>query len=198
VNSLDPQGGVPNVPIMAINNWMSWEGGVDLIAKTSAELEMPNVIVHVARMVHTPVGSAPSGMIFWQPDPAASPRAFGFVSSDPTVGAYFGSHIFKGTPFEGAPVIEGKIAIDITADRATARVEVPGFVFESKLSGFSDTTLVQREPMATAPFYQQGLEAAAGSATLKVNGEEIALVIPPVGITGGPCAVVAACGTYTR
>jgi hypothetical protein len=183
---------------MAINNWMSWEGGVDLIAKTSAELEMPNVIVHVARMVHTPVGSAPSGMIFWQPDPAAAPLAFGFVSSDPAVGAYFAGHIFNGTPFEGAPAIDGKITINITDGHATARVEIPGFVFESTLSDLSETTLIQREPMATAPFYQQGLEAAAGSASLKVNGEEIALVIPPVGITGGPCAVVAACGTYAR
>ena len=61
---------------MAMKNWMSWEGGVDLIAKTSAEIEMPNVIVHVARMVHTPVGSAPGGMLFWQPDPAAAPLAF--------------------------------------------------------------------------------------------------------------------------
>ena len=45
---------------MSISKWMSWEGGVDLVAVTSPDLQMPNVIVHVARMVHTPVGSAPS------------------------------------------------------------------------------------------------------------------------------------------
>lgn len=50
---------------MAYENWMAWEGGVDLIAKTSGDLAMPNVIVHVARMVHTPVGSAPAGMLFY-------------------------------------------------------------------------------------------------------------------------------------
>lgn len=181
-----------------MNNWMSWEGGVDLIATTSAELAMPNVIVHVARMVHTPVGSAPSGMIFWQPDPTAAPLAFGFVSSDPAVAAYFADHIFVGTPFEGAPAIVGKVIIEISAEQATARVEIPGFVFESHLSDFSETAMIQRDPLPTAPFHQQGLEAAAGHACLKVNGEKIDLIIPPVGITGGPCAVVAACGVYAR
>jgi len=181
-----------------MNNWMSWEGGVDLIAKTSADLEMPNVIVHVARMVHTPVGSAPSGMIFWQPDPAAPPLAFGFVSSDAAVATYFANHIFVGTPFQGAPAILGTVTIDISADHASARVEIPGFVFESHLSDFSAPAMIHRDPLPTAPFYQQGLEAAAGHACLKVNGTKVALVIPPVGITGGPCAVVAACGLYAR
>ena len=181
-----------------MNNWMSWEGGVDLVAKTHADLEMPNVIGHVARMVHTPVGSAPSGMIFWQPDPAAAPLAFGFVSSDPKVAAYFAGHIFVGTPFEGAPAIVGTITITTDAEQATARVEIPGFVFESHLSDFSETTLINREPLPTAPFRQQGLETAASHACLKVNGEKIGLVIPAVGMTGGPCAVVAPCGLYAR
>ena len=39
---------------MPIKNWMSWEGGVDLVAMTKPGLSMPNVILHVARMVHTP------------------------------------------------------------------------------------------------------------------------------------------------
>lgn len=53
-------------------------------------------------------------------------------------------------------------------------------------------------PLPTAPFQQQGLEAPAGHACLKVNGSKIDLIIPPIGITGGPCAVVAACGIYAR
>ncbi len=181
-----------------MNNWMSWEGGVDLVAKTHADLEMPNVIVHVARMVHTPVGSAPGGMIFWQPDPAAAPLVFGFVSSDAQVAAYFANHIFVGTPFEGAPAILGEITITVSAEQATARVEIPGFVFESHLADFPKTALINREPLATAPFHQQGLEAAAGHACLKVNGAKVELVIPPIGMTGGPCAVVAPCGIYAR
>jgi hypothetical protein len=183
---------------MAMNDWMSWEGGVDLVAKTHAELEMPNVIVHLARMVHTPAGSAPSGMIFWQPDVTAPPLACGFVSSDAEVARYFANHIFAGTPFEGAPAILGAITIGINAERATARLEIPGFVFETHLAEFSEAILINREPLPTAPFYQQGLEAAAGHACLKVNGTKVDLVIPPAGMTGGPCAVVTACGVYAR
>ncbi len=183
---------------MSLENWMSWEGGVDLVALTQEGLQMPNVIVHVARMVHTPVGAAPSGMLFWQPDVSAPPQVFGFVSTDASVGAYFGKHIFAGTPFENAPVIVGDIRICISAEQASARVEVPGFVFESTLTGFGETSLINREPLPTAPFRQQGLEAAAASASLKVNGAEVELVIPPVGMTGGPCAVLAACGIYAR
>ena len=181
-----------------MKNWMSWEGGVDLIAKTSVGIEMPNAIVHVARMVHTPVGSAPGGMLFWQPDPAAAPLVFGFVSSNPDVAGYFGKHIFAGTPFENAPSIIGQILIEISDDQASARVEIPGFIFESHLADFAEQTMIQREPSAMSPFYQQGLEAAARHACLKVNGNKIDLTIPPVGITGGPCAVLSRCGVYAR
>ena len=179
-------------------NWMSWEGGVDLVALTAADLTMPNVIVHVARMVHTPVGSAPSGMIFWQPDPAAAPLAFGFVSTDPAVGAYFGKHIFAGTPFENAPVIVAAITIATSPESASAKVEIPGFVFETQLTDFAPATLIQRSPLPTAPFFQQGLEVSAGQASLKVNGTPISLIIPEIGMTGGPCAVSAPCGIYAR
>jgi len=183
---------------MSLNQWMSWEGGVDLVAKTDAGLEMPNVIVHVARMVHTPVGSSPSGMLFWQPDPAAAPLVFGFVSGDPAVGAYFGRHIFAGTPFESAPAILGSIEIDVTAGRASARVEIPGFVFETVLSDLAETIMIDRAPLPTAPFRQQGLEAAAASASITVNGAPVEISIPPVGMTGGPCAVLSPCGIYAR
>lgn len=183
---------------MAVEKWMSWEGGVDLLACTSPEVAVPNVIVHVARMVHTPVGSAPSGIVFWQPDPAAPPVVAGFVSSDPVVGAYFGKNIFAGTPFEDAPALQAVIEIDITADGGRARVEVAGHVFESALSALGPAEVIHREPIATAPFIQQGLEAVASSATLKVDGVEIPLIIPPAGITGGPCAVIAATGLYAR
>lgn len=183
---------------MALNHWMSWEGGVDLVAKTDGELEAPNVIVHVARIVHTPVGSAPGGLILWQPDPGGAPLVFGFVTSDAAVGAYFANHIFKDTPFGGAPVIIGSVVTEISAEHASAKVEIPGFTFKSHLSDFSETTLIQRDPLPGAPFHQQGLEAAAGHACLKVNGTKVELVIPSVGMTGGPCAVVTACGLFAR
>lgn len=183
---------------MSFQQWMSWEGGVDLVASTTAGLAMPNVIVHVARMVHTPFGSAPSGMIFWQPDPTAAPEAFGFVSADPAVGAYFGKNIFAGTPFENAPVIQADIRICISAGEAAARVGIPGFLFETTLHDLGGHELIHRAPSAAAPFHQQGLEAASPRATLKVNGVEVPLVLPPAGITGGPPAVLAACGSYAR
>ena len=111
---------------MAMTRCMSWEGGVDLVAVTAPGLEMPNVIVHVARMVHTPVGSAPAGIVLWQPDPAAAPVVCGFVSSDPAVAAYFGPNIFAGTPFEHAPALDAKIEITSGPDSCSARVEVGG------------------------------------------------------------------------
>ncbi len=177
---------------------MSWEGGVDLVAATVPGLEMPNVIVHVARMVHTPVGSAPAGIVLWQPDPAAAPVVCGFVSPDPVVAAYFGPRIFAGTPFEHAPALDGRIEITSSADACSARVEVAGHVFETSLTGLAPAGIIQRSPLATAPFVQQGLEAPAATATLKVDGRAVDIVIPPVGITGGPCAVSAPCGLYAR
>ncbi len=183
---------------MSLENWMSWEGGVDLVAKTDAALEMPNVIVHVARMVHTPAGCAPSGMLLWQPDVSAPPQVFGFVSEDAAVGSYFGRHIFTGTPFENAPVLVGAIRIRIGSGQAGARVEVPGFVFESELTGLGETVMISREASPMAPFRQQGLEAAASQATLRVNGVETPLIVPPAGMTGGPAALLAACGIYAR
>ncbi len=89
----------------AVTEWMSWEGGVDIVAVTDTSLKMPNIVFHVARMVHTPVGSAPSGMLLYQPDTTKPPVVMGFISTDTLVGKYFGPKIFKGTPFENAPVL---------------------------------------------------------------------------------------------
>jgi hypothetical protein len=183
---------------MALKHWMSWEGGVDLMASASPQPAAPNLIIHVARMVHTPVGSAKSGMIFWRPDPGAPPEAFCFVTTDSKVGAYFGANIFRGTPFEEAPHMLGDITIDTHPDDAVARVEIPGLIFEARLSGLNNATLIQRPPTPLAPFHQQGLESAAKSATVKVNGAPIDLHIPAAGITGGPAAVFSPCGIYAR
>jgi hypothetical protein len=181
-----------------VTKWMSWEGGVDLVAVTSPELQMPNVIVHIARMVNTPVGNAPSGMIFWQPDPAAMPAVMGFVSTDATVGAYFGPHIFAGTPFEAAPVLDASFDITINAGSAYAKCVVGGYTFELEMSDFSAPYLINREPAAMPPFYQQGVEMVSSKISLKINGEPISIIIPPVGISGGPASVVSPNGVYAR
>lgn len=177
---------------------MSWEGGVDLVAVTSAGLQMPNIIVHLARMVNTPVGNVPSGMILWQPDPNEAPQVFGFVGTDAEVGAYFGPHIFAGTPFETAPVLDATIDIQINTNSAYAKCVTGGVTFEVEMSDFSAPYLINRAPAAMPPFYQQGVELHAKSASLKVNGQPVNIIIPPVGISGGPASVVSPNGVYAR
>jgi len=181
-----------------VTKWMSWEGGIDLVAVTSADLQTPNVIVHLGRMVHTPVGSAASGMVLWQPDPQAPPAVMGFVSTEAEVGKYFGPNIFAGTPFEQAPVLDALIEIGICADKAHAKCEVGGYVFEVEMGGLSEPYLIDRQPAAMPPFHQQGVEIQAGKVTLRINGKEIPILIPPVGISGGPAAVVSPNGVYAR
>ena len=181
-----------------VTNWMSWEGGIDLTAVTSPGLQMPNVIVHLGRIVNTPAGNAPSGMIFWQPDTNAAPLVFGFVGADAKVGAYFGPHIFAGTPFETAPVLDAIIDIQISATGAYAKCITGGYTFEVEMSDFSTPYLINREPSAMPPFYQQGVEIHARKASLKVNGQKIDIIIPPAGISGGPASVVSPNGVYAR
>lgn len=183
---------------MAIAKWMSWEGGVDLVAVTSPGLSMPNVIVHVARMVHTPVGSAPAGMVLWQPDAGAMPVVMGFVSTDPRVAAYFGPNIFAGTPFEQAPSLTGTIEIRSGEGLCSAKVTVGGHVLETALSELGASELIHRAPAAMPPFWQQGVEAAAKRATLSVDGKPVSIIVPPVGISGGPAATWSPCGVYAR
>lgn len=180
-----------------MEQWMSWEGGVDLIAQTQEGAAMPNVILHIARMVHTPVGSAPSGMILWQPDATAPPQVMGFVSEDAKVGAYFGPNIFAGTPFENAPVLDAQIEVFSEAATVGARVTIGEWVFESQMTNIGTLELVNREP-GMLPFAQQGLEAAASSATLKVNGQNVDITLPAQTMTGAPAALWAPCGLYAR
>lgn len=181
-----------------VSKWMSWEGGIDLVAVTSPDLQMPNLIVHLGRMVHTPVGSAPSGMVLWQPDANAMPAVMGFVSTNEEVGKYFGPNIFAGTPFEPAPVLKADISIDITADKAISKCVVGDYTFEVEMSDFTDPYLISREPAAMPPFHQQGVEIHARKVSVKINGETINIIVPPVGITGGPASVVAPNGVYAR
>ena len=181
-----------------VSKWMSWEGGIDLVAVTSPDFQMPNVIVHLGRMVNTPVGNAPSGMILWQPDPNAIPEIMGFVSTNAEVGKYFGPNIFAGTPFEQAPVLDAKIDIHISAAKAVSKLEVGGYSFEVEMSDFSEPYLINRAHAAMPPFHQQGVEIHAKKATLKVNGQAISIIIPPAGISGGPTSVVSPNGVYAR
>ena len=180
---------------MAVEAWMSWEGGVDLMAMTQAEIAQPNVIVHVARMVHTPVGSAPSGMILI-PDENGAPQLMGFVSSDLAVGSYFGPHIFGGTPFENAPVLQAEFDFSIEPlSSASTRIMVEGHVIELQLNGLSALESVDSPP-GNMPFHERSLMSPALDASLKFDGKEIPLVITSPG--AGAAAVHSACGIYQR
>lgn len=182
---------------MAVGAWMSWEGGVDLVAKTASSLEEPNVIVHVARMVHTPVGSAPSGLILI-PDTEGNPQLMGFVSSDPKIGKYFGPQIFVGTPFENAPALQAGFQFTILPPgSAAARIELDGHVIESTLSGLGDLHVAERGSGAL-PFNEHSIEAAASRVQLTFDGRPMSIIRPSAGLSGGPAAVWAPCGMYWR
>lgn len=187
---------------MDISNWMCWEGGVDLVALSAPNLPMPNIIVHLARIVHTPLGSTPAGLVMLPDfdDVAAPPRVMGFVAGDPQIGAYFGPKIFAGTPFDGAPGLPAQIDINIGNDAATATVIVNGVTIKVTLSELSVPFKVDRDAGDgnDLPFFQQGIERSAGSAQIWVDGLEHPITVPPLGLSGGPAAVVATCGLYGR
>lgn len=176
---------------------MSWSGGVDLVALT-AGAESPNIIVHVAEMVHTPVGSAPSGMILLQPDPSQAPQVMGFISTDPSVAEYFGPNIFKGTPFEHAPALAAEIEITSSNHSVVAKITVGDVVIESELSNLATLEKHSREPSDFTPFSQDVLERVAETASIKINGEPLEITVPPVGISGGAAAVNSPAGIYAR
>jgi hypothetical protein len=176
---------------------MSWEGGVDLACMTKPGLTQPNLILHVARVVHTPVGSSPSGVVLWQPDVAAPPVVFGFVGENPTVGAYFGPHIFAGTPFEQAPALPAKITVEVMPTSATSRIEVGGHVFTVTMTGLTPPLVVDRAagPM---PFRQQGLESAAATVAVTIDGKPVEVIVPPSDAQHPPSAVLSQTGIYLR
>jgi hypothetical protein len=182
---------------MSVTNWMSWEGGVDLVALSNENMPMPNVIVHIARMVHTPVGSAASGMILL-PDETGMPKVMGFVSTNKLVGDYFGKNVFAGTPFESAPTIVGDISVEIEYPYlAKVTVKIEGYEIVSELSDLGEMIRVSRQS-PNLPFHDDSIEAKAWKTKLTVNGEEVSVIVPPVGMSGGPAAVYSATGFYSR
>lgn len=182
---------------MSVSKWMSWEGGVDLVALSDENLPMPNVIVHIARMVHTPVGSAASGMILL-PNDDGTPKVMGFVSTAEEIGDYFGANIFAGTPFENAPTLVGEINVETDFPKtAKVTVKIEGYEIILELSDFDEIHRVNRPPV-NLPFSDDSLEAKAGSIKLTVNNQELKVIVPPAGLSGGPAAVFSPTGIYSR
>lgn len=180
-----------------VSQWMSWEGGVDLAAQYEGK-ETSMVLVHVAAMVHTPVGSAPAGMVLFQ-DTADSPPSFmGFISTDQKVADYFGPHIFAGTPFEQAPGYVADMSVTRGDTSCSAEVKVGDQHIQMTLNDLGPTLCSTREPSEHTPFREQILERTAGSATLIVNGEEIALSIPATEPGSSPAVAFTPTGIYSR
>jgi len=95
-------------------------------------------------------------------------------------------------------VLTAAIEIETGGDFVGAKITVAGHVFQTRLSSLQPAVLVQRAPGGMTPFTQQGVEATATRAQLWVDGTEVPLIVPPVGISGGPAAVSAPCGLYAR
>ena len=180
-----------------VHSWMAWEGGVDLVALSSHEARQPDVIVHVARVVHTPRGSAAAGLILLPDfdDLKSPPQLSAFVCEDENIGAYFGAQIFAGTPFENAPCQLARIEIDNNENSAVGRIQVGALSVEVHLHELGIKKRVQREP-ESLPFFQSGVERQAGRVELVVDGTKREIVVPAVGISGGPAAVFSPCGLY--
>jgi len=178
--------------------WMAWHGGVDIFGTTEGA-EQPNVLIHVAELVATPVGAAASGMILWQPDPKAPPELFGFMSTDDkTVGTYFGPQIFAGTPFEQAPTLKAKIQVVRGEGTVTSKIEIGKKRFEVTFGELGPTMYVNRAPSPQTPFYQNGVERTVGKVTVKVDGKEYKVTPARMNPAGGPGAVYAEFGSYAR
>lgn len=184
---------------MAVTQWMCWEGALRVAAVTRAGFEEPNLVLHAARLVITPVGSAAAGLIYWRPEPNRPPALFGFLCMDALVGSYFAPKIWAGTEYEQAPVLPGQITFATKLPHAASvRVQVGGHVFEVALDALGPQQIVQRGSGHPLPFAQQGVEAAAGAVALRVNGQELQARIPKSGIHGGPGASWSACGVLAR
>jgi hypothetical protein len=166
---------------MSNNFWMSWEDSIDLAASTIAGRTQPNIIIQLARSVKTPVGSAPAGLVYFHPHNNSQHLFMGSVCNNTEVGIYITSHIFADTPFANAPNLLAEISIETTdfPKRVISIAQIPGFEIILELEKIGALATVHREIGEPMPFSQQGLEAAATSATFRLNGESIPIYLLP-------------------
>ena len=72
-----------------------------------------------------------------------------------------------------------------------------GLVFTVTLSNLAPATVVDRAPGAF-PFRQMGVERAAATAVVTVDGQPVTIIVPPADPVEGPRAVFASTGLYVR
>ena len=176
-------------------DFLSWFDGVDAMLKPTPDAPMPNVLVHVARITNTPAGMTPGGMLLINPDNKEMPDLFGFICEDEELGKYYGPKIFKGTPFENAPVLVAKISMNIDfPNSVSTKIEVADHVIELELSNFDEAQFYHRE--GGMPFTQNVVEALAHTAVFKFDGRVLEGQLPESGIGGGLPAVYSPAGIY--
>ena len=176
-------------------DFLSWFDGIDAMLKPTPDAPLPNVLVHVARITNTPWGMTPGGMLLINPDNKAMPDVFGFIAEDEELGKYYGPKIFKGTPFENAPVLKANISITVDFPNiVSTKIETAGHVIELELSNFDEAQYYNRA--GGMPFTQNVVESLAHTAVFKFDGKVLEGELPPGGIGGGLPAVYSPAGLY--
>lgn len=180
-----------------VTKWMSWANGVDLGAQFQGK-EDSIIIIHVAAMVHTPVGSAPSGMILVQESSDQAPSIMAFISENLKVANYFGPNVFADTPFENAPALEARISVTHNEHSCAADITIGETSIQVTMDHLAHTTRASRQPNEENPFTQHVLERPTNSATLCINGETQNIVIPPSPENNPPSSAFTPTGIYSR
>lgn len=176
-------------------DFLAWLDGIDAMLKPTPDSPLPNVLVHTARVVSTPMGICKAGMILINPENKEMPDFVGFVAEDVELGQYFGPKIFKGTPFEGAPVHQAEMNFEIDfPGKVVCTVKAAGHTIELELSEFDNAQYYHRPP--GMPFTQNVIEACAHKAVFKFDGNVIPGELPPEGMAGGLPACYAPTGLY--
>ena len=122
----------------------------------------------------------------------------GFVSTNPSVAAYFGPNIFAGTPFENAPVLDATIAVTQSTNSCSADITIGDTRIQVTMDQLGNIIRANRDIGEQSPFAQQTLERAAGTSTLTINGQPAAIVIPDAPDGAAPSAAFTPSGIYSR
>lgn len=182
---------------MEIESWLSWEYGIDITASTVDHAALPNLVIHAARRVFTPVGNSVAGLVLFTPPRASEPTLRYVVAENYEVGRYCATRVFAGTPFENAEVCGGEVTVEECGAAIEMRVKIASVEIEARLENLGVLEEVMRPP-GVLPYSQNQLEAGAQSVALRIDGIEQPLYLPPGVAEIAPLALWKPCGHYSR